>query len=376
MTSNHSIHVLQVLSRFVNSSGVSSVLMNYYRKLDKSKVQFDFLYFNKADENLIKEVEKMGGKVFYVSKPTLSRCSIGAWDKFFSIYGSKYDIVHNNQIFLNGFLAYFVKKYTHAKLVMHEHASQWGNRPSARIRNYLLTISSFQFADAYFACSSKAYNFAFNRVENLFKSKESYIMNNAINLQDFDYNPEIRQQMRRKWGISDKSFVIGHVGRFELEKNHIFLLKIFKEFLLLNPGAVLLLVGDGSLKEQIINESKRLKIFDNVIFAGKHQDIYNYYQMMDVFVLPSKFEGLGMVCVEAEAAGLPVFCSAEVPKIVNIVNCHYLSLNDSPKLWAQAVLSSLSYHRESTIHQMKGTIFDINYEVNKLVKEYYRILGR
>ncbi|UEA72430.1 glycosyltransferase [Acidaminococcus fermentans DSM 20731] len=368
--------MLQVLSGFVNSGGVSSVLMNYYRKLDKSKVQFDFLYFNKADENLIKEVEKMGGKVFYVSKPTLSKCSIGAWDKFFSIYGSKYDIVHNNQIFLNGFLAYFVKKYTHAKLVMHEHASQWGNRPSARIRNYLLTISSFQFADAYFACSSKAYNFAFNRVENLFKSKESYIMNNAINLQDFDYNPEIRQQMRRKWGISDKSFVIGHVGRFELEKNHIFLLKIFKEFLLLNPGAVLLLVGDGSLKEQIINESKRLKIFDNVIFAGKHQDIYNYYQMMDVFVLPSKFEGLGMACVEAEASGLPVFCSLEVPKIVDVVNCNYLGLNASPKTWAEAIIKYRRFQRKSTILDLSGSIFDINCEVDKLVNEYYHILGR
>lgn len=376
MKSNQPIHVLQVLSGFVNISGVVSVLMNYYRQLDKSKVQFDFLYFNKADENLIAEVEKMGGKVFYVPKPALSRCSMRAWNKFFSTYGSKYDIVHNNQIFLNGFLAYFVKKYTHAKLVMHEHASQWGNRSLAIFRNYLLTISSFQFADAYFACSQKAFDFAFNRKENLFKSKESYIMNNAIDLQTFDYAPKMRQRMRLQWGILDECFVVGHVGRFEPEKNHSFLLKIFRELLLLHPQSVLLLVGEGSLKDQIIKKSKQLGIDKKIIFAGKHQDVYNYYQMMDVFVLPSKFEGLGMVCIEAEAAGLPVFCSTEVPKLVNVVNCNFLSLNNSPKTWAKVILSSLTYHRESTVQKMSGTVFDINCEVNKLVKEYYHILRR
>ena len=376
MKSNQPIRVLQVLSGFVNTSGVASVLMNYYRKLDKSKVQFDFLYFNKADASLIDEVENMGGNVFYVPKPALSISSFRGWKKFFSVYGTKYDIVHNNQIFLNGFLAYFVRKYTHAKLVMHEHASQWGNRPIAIFRNYLLTISSFQFADAYFACSQKAYDFAFDRSENLFKSKESYIMNNAIDLQSFDYAPAIRQEMRFRWGIPSECFVIGHVGRFELEKNHYFLLKIFKDVLLLHPQTILLLVGDGSLKKQIIEDSKQMGINNKIIFAGKHQDIYKYYQMMDVFVLPSKFEGLGMVCVEAEAAGLPVFCSTEVPKLVNIVNCNYLRLNDSPKIWAKAILSSRSYCRESTIRKMSGTIFDINCEVGKLIKEYYRILGR
>lgn len=376
MKLNQPIQVLHVLSGFFNGSGIASVLMNYYRKLDRSKVQFDFLYFDKVDKNLIDEVKKMGGNVFYISKPSLTVSSIAEWNKFFSTHGKKYDIVHNNQIFLNGFLGFFVRKYTHAKLIMHEHASQWGNRPVATLRNYLLTISSFQYADAYFACSPRAFNFAFNRKENLFKSKESYIMNNAIDLQKFDYVPRIRQQMRLRWGISDECFVIGHVGRFEIEKNHSFLLKIFKELLLIHSQSILLLVGDGSLKKQIIKESENLGIDKKIIFAGEHQDIYNYYQMMDAFVLPSKFEGLGMVCVEAEAAGLPVFCSTEVPDIVNIVNCNYLSLNDLPKIWAQAILSSLSYHRESTIHQMEGTIFDINYEVSKLVKEYYRILGR
>lgn len=376
MKSNQPIRVLQVLSGFVNGSGVASVLMNYYRKMDKSSVQFDFLYFTKADQNLITEVRKMGGNVFYLPKPALSKKSFIQWKDFFSTYGSKYDIIHNNQIFLTVFLGYFTRKYTHAKLIMHEHTSKWGNRPTASIRNYLLTIASFQYADAYFACSQSAYNFAFHRKENLFQTKESYIMNNAIDLQRFDYSPAVGRRMRFQLGIPNDCFVIGHVGRFELEKNHSFLLKVFKEILVLYPKAILLLVGEGSLKNKILDESEQMGINTKIIFAGKHQNIWDYYQMMDVFVLPSKFEGLGMVCVEAQAAGLPVFCSTNVPTLVDIVNCNFLRLSDPYVLWAKSILSSRNYRRASTIPQMRGTLFDIDYEVGNLVNEYHHILRR
>ena len=113
-----------------------------------------------------------------------------------------------------------------------------------------------------------------------------------------------------------------------------------------------------------------------IIFAGKHQNIWDYYQMMDVFVLPSKFEGLGMVCVEAQAAGLPVFCSTNVPTLVDIVNCNFLRLSDPYVLWAKSILSSRNYRRASTIPQMRGTLFDIDYEVGNLVNEYHHILRR
>ena len=199
---------------------------------------------------------------------------------------------------------------------------------------------------------------------------------NAIDLKNFDFDLETRYQMRNYLKIPNDKFVIGNVSRFELEKNHSFLLRIFKELLLMHPESCLILIGDGSLKNRIIDESIKLGIYENIIFVGQQPNIYKYYQLMDTFVLPSTFEGLGMVCVEAEASGLPVICSTAVPKIVDIVNCNYLKLSDSPKIWANAILSSYTHCRKSTMDKMSGTIFDITSEVGKLVKEYYHILGR
>lgn len=370
------IRVLHILSSVINGSGVSSVLMNYYRSINRDQIQFDFLCFNKVDTSLVNEIESYGGHVYLVKKPGFSIQSFQSWKLFFEKYGMQYDIIHNNQIFLTSFIKFFTYKYTNAKLVMHEHASQWGNRPIASIRNYLLTVSSYGFADAYFACSKLAFEFAFERKENFFRKKPSYIMNNAIDLKKFDYNPNIRQNMRRRYKIPNGAFVIGHVGRFELEKNHMYLLLIFQEVIKRFPKAFLILIGNGSLQEQVIQRAKELGLEKQIIFTGEVRNVSDFYQMMDAFVLPSKFEGLGMVCVEAEAAGLPVFCSDAVPSLVNIVNCSFLDIHAMASIWAKKILLSRKFVRESTFFKMQNSIFDINSECQKLVDEYHSLVGR
>lgn len=370
------IRILHVLSNVVNGSGVSNVLMNYYRNIDKEQIQFDFLCFNNVDTTLADEIKSYGGHVYLVKRPSFNRQSFQSWNKFFEKYGMQYDIVHNSQIYLTSFVKYFTYKYTKAKLIMHEHATQWGNRPTASLRNYLLTISSYGFADAYFACSRPAFEFAFQRKENFFKNKPSFIMNNAIDLKKFDYDVNIRKVMREYFKIPDGAFVIGHVGRFELEKNHLYLLRVFQEVLNRCPNSVLLLVGNGSLQSKVIQKTKEMGIRDRVIFAGEVSNVSDFYQLMDVFVLPSKFEGLGMVCVEAEAAGLPVFCSNVVPSLVNIVNCSFLDIHDTASSWAGKIMAARKFERKSTLFKMQNSIFDIHQECQKLENEYHFLIGR
>ena len=193
---------------------------------------------------------------------------------------------------------------------------------------------------------------------------------------DFTWNPKVREKYRHDLGI-ETCFVVGNVARFEEQKNHDYLLKIFSEILKIKPDSKLLLIGRGSLESRIHDAAKQLKIDDSIIYLGVRDDVNSLLQAMDVFVLPSLFEGLGIVYVEAQAAGLPCFASADVvPQEVCITDLmHYISLNENPEIWAKYIVDHYvnDKNRRNTSSEIIAAGFDIESTAKELCSFYREI---
>ncbi|MEK2470423.1 glycosyltransferase [Tetragenococcus halophilus] len=207
----------------------------------------------------------------------------------------------------------------------------------------------------------------------VYKNKVT-IINNGIDIERFSYNEGTRHSLRKELGLEGK-FVLGHVGRFSDEKNHKFLIETFFRITQIYPRSILLLIGEGSLKPNIENKITELKLTENVIFLGLRDDVNQVMQAMDSFVLPSLFEGLGIVAIEAQAAGLPCYVSKGVPKEVDITDLiTYISLNKSPEHWAQEIVKKKDSSSRSLYSKtIKSKNYDIVDTVKKLENFYYDI---
>ena len=190
---------------------------------------------------------------------------------------------------------------------------------------------------------------------------------NAIDTEKYRFNPEIRDEVRCSLGIQDK-FVIGHIGRFVYQKNHDFLIDIFNEVHKQNHNAVLLIIGVGILLHDVKSKVHRLGLDNAVMFLGVRQDAYKFYQAFDVFLLPSRYEGLGIVAIEAQTSGLPVICSDNVPQETKISNnIFYLSINNNLMKWTNITLNVLNKNR---IIEIRTDIFDIFKQAYNLEQRY------
>ena len=221
-------------------------------------------------------------------------------------------------------------------------------------------------ATDFFACSEEAGEFMFGK----HPQKEIKILVNAIEADKYAYDPEIRSMVRMREGIND-FYVVGHVGRFVPVKNHEKLLEIFIEILKQKKNAILMLVGKGELENVIKEKAAALKISDKVYFMGSRDDVHELMQAMDLFILPSKYEGFGMVLLEAQTSGLPCLATAgAVPKKVQISpQLKYVALEECAKLWADAGLSMVE-DRRSYSKEAKEKGYDIENEMNKLIDFY------
>jgi glycosyltransferase EpsF len=217
----------------------------------------------------------------------------------------------------------------------------------------------------YFTCSDKATAWMFSKRT---QRKKSIIrINNSVDINKYSYSELIRDKKRLEMNLST-NFVIGHIGRFVYQKNHVFLLRVFKEVLKRCPKAILFLIGKGFLTLKIKNKAMELGIVENIIFLDSSSVINEYMQMFDIFILPSKFEGLPLVGIEAQSVGLPCIFSDAVSKETDITgNCNFLSLNEKPDIWAEKVLAlKETFIRVdcSSIVKQKG--FDIESSAKKL----------
>ena len=361
------IRVLQIIGDVVGG-GVETVIMNYYRNIDKTKIQFDFVVHKGALPQYIAQVKKYGGKVYEITSYK-SNILKYTYEIYKIIKENNYEIVHSNMNSLSGF-PLFAAYLAGAKVrILHNHTTDNPAEGIRTIAKRILRPFARLFANQYWACSKLAAEWMYGK--NAIINSKITIINNAIDLEKFKFNKEKRERLRKELGL-ENSFVIGHVGRFMKQKNHEFLIDIFNEVLKQKNNAKLLLIGDGNLKSLIEAKVQNLGIEKAVIFLGNRNDVADLYNAMDVFILPSLYEGLPVVGVEVQANGLPFICSDKVTdEILLTDNIKLLSLRQRKTEWCDAILNT---ERKEIVNNEDILLknFDIKSESRKLENLYLK----
>ncbi|NFS12411.1 glycosyltransferase family 1 protein [Clostridium botulinum] len=353
---------------FAYGGGISNVIMNYYRAIDKSDMKIDFVACKDIDRNLKNELECNGSKVYHLNsrmkkpfKYILNLIKI--------IKNGKYDIVHAHGNSCTLALEMYSAKKGGAKVrIPHSHNSTCDYTILHRM---LRKIFDASYTNA-FACGKKAGEWLYN-------GKPFDVINNGIDIEKFKYNSEIREKYREKYRLCDKK-VIGHIGHFSYQKNHDFLIKIFKELYKLDNKYRLLLIGDGELRSSIEQKINDLGLNDFVIFTGKSFEVPQLLQAMDILIMPSRFEGLPLTLIEAQASGLTCFVSDVVSNEVAITSLiKFLSLEKSPKEWAERINSMQIINRIKIKEFIYSKIVDSGYSIKenainfkKMYKKYLK----
>ena len=353
------IRILHIVT-YMGRGGLETMLMNYYRAIDRAKVQFDFLTHRDFRADYDDEIEALGGKIYRL--PNLnpfSRSYLGALDRFFREH-PEYRIVHSHLDCMSAIPLKAAKKHGVPVRIGHAHNS---NQP--RDAKYLLKLFYKRMiagqATQLFACSEEAGRW-------MFGNADFRVLNNAIDAGKYAFDADIRSTVRHELGLPADALVVGHVGRFDPQKNHRFLVEIFEK---MPEDARLLLVGDGVLRPDVEQQAEALGIRDRVLFTGVRTDVDRLLQAMDVFLMPSLFEGLPVSIVEAQAAGLPCLISDKVPiecKKTDLVT--QIPLDASPAEWTKAVVSAAKTPRRDTLEQIREAGFDIRANAEWL-QNYY-----
>ena len=364
------VHVL-VLDTVMDRGGAEAMIMNYMRNINRDIIKFDFLTnrdYRAANED---EIESLGGKVYHM-------CPMypGKFHRYkkevreFLKEHPEYKIIHSNLEERSYLPLKVAKKMGVPVRISHSHNRPLGINPKLIVRYYFRFMLKF-YNTHMFACGEEAGDWLYGK-----KNRDNVtIMNNAVDANQYRYNPEVSKEMKEQLGIEGKK-VIGHVGRFFPQKNHDFLIDIFNEIYKKDKDTVLLLVGGGelddALKNQIKEKVKKLGLEDAVQFLGVREDVDRVVQTFDVFLLPSLFEGLPVTMVEAQAAGLQCVISDKVPIQCDLTgNVWVVPLEESPEKWADVVLDkAYNFEKRDTYQQIADAGFDIKSQA-KWLKEFY-----
>lgn len=361
-----SIRILQIVSSLNQGSGILQVVLNWHRNIDRTQIQFDYLYFTEMPINCKKEIESLGGKCYKLPYPSFLKpwIFISAVKQFFKTH--KYNNIHSHVIHLSFFFYPIAKFYGVKNIIHHSHTTKWSDKFLNGLRNRILFFFASSFITKKLACSDLAGKFLFK--------KDYVVINNGVDVEKFKFNQEIRNKVRKELDVENK-FVISNIGRFEIQKNYPFLIEIFSELCKQYKDAVLLLVGDGSLRKQIEKQVQDFCLANSVKFLGVRSDITNIYQAIDILVMPSFYEGLPVVGVEAQASGLPCLFSNTISKDVLICNSKQLSLKLSSKQWAKEILKYKNFIRKNESKVIKEKCFDIKGTTRKIQDIYLQLNG-
>jgi glycosyltransferase involved in cell wall biosynthesis len=353
----------------MHRAGLETMLMNYYRHIDRTKIQFDFLTHRPDKDDYDEEILSLGGKVYYAPRlyPQNLPTYFKYMDKFFKEH-PEYKIMHSHIDAMSYLPLKAGKKAGIPVRIAHSHNTSIDKDMKYWLKMYYRSCITSVATD-YLACGQEAGKF-------LFKNEKFEVIPNSIETESFLYNEQIRKYKREELGIKDE-FVIGHIGRISYQKNHKFLVKIFKELVKLNPKSLLILIGVGEKEDEIKKQVVDLGLNEKVRFLGKRQDVNELYQAMDVFVMPSFFEGVPVVGVEAQYAKLPCFFSDKVPKEVGFSEqTYFISLDASPNDWAKEILSRSSSISSRSMLKIDSHRYDIKCTNKLLMNKYLRLFEK
>lgn len=352
------IRVLHIFNELSND-GNCHFVMNYYRYIDRTKIQFDFLVSTPDKGYFEDEIISMGGRVYHITpKRHLIR---NLYETSSVVRKNHYDIVHRHTGNAIAYLDLRAAKIGGAKhLIIHSHNNLAGNMLSHNLSKRL-----FVFDCTRLACSREAGEF-------LFGNKSFEVIPNAIECSKFAYSKEKRGKLRRELGIIESKKVIGHVGRFEEQKNHKKLLEIFAAYSHQNTDSLLICVGDGSLIKNMKEYTGELGINERVLFLGSRADIPELMCVFDCFLFPSLYEGFGIVLLEAQASGLPCVVSDRVPKEVDLTgSIAFVSLESGVEQWVEKIEEALKEkERQNGCRKVVAAGYDLQSSAKDVQKFY------
>lgn len=363
------LQVVQVLGR-MDRGGAETMVMNLYRQVDKSKIQFVFVVHTNDRCSYDEEIENLGGIIYHVPRYNGKNHFVYKkwWENFFAGH-PQYKILHSH-IRSTASIYLPIAKKNGVATIVHSHSTSNGSGFAALVKKMMQYPIRYE-ADYFFGCSQIGGEWLFGK--KIVKSDRYYILQNAINIEDYDLNSDIRNKVREQFGI-EKKLVFGHVGRLHEAKNHMFLLELFAVISEDNPNSILLIIGDGELRGQIEKKIKERHLEDKVLMLGARSDVPELLFAMDVFLFPSKWEGLPISVVEAQAAGLPCFISDKVTKEVGVSELvHYLSIDQGYQIWMKE-LQAADLRRKNVKNSIKKAGFDIKETSNWLTLFYQEIM--
>ena len=362
------IRVLHIFGA-LNPGGVELLVMNIYRCIDREKIQFDFALTNGVKSFFDDEVLSLGGRIFYFDK---SKSMMRNLSQIFETKGP-FKVMHSHLYFYSGAILRNAKKHNIPVRIAHAHNTSFGQVYTLKRRAYewLMRKLILQNATDLLGCSADACKFVFG--DDCMNDPRCAVMCNGFDVDAFAYNKQKGDAIRKQYGIEDK-LVVGHVGRFEDQKNHTQLVEQFAAIKKRREDAVLLCVGRGSLMTEIREKCERLGISESVIFAGAQKDTPSYYSAMDVFLFPSLYEGLGSVLIEAQANGLRVVTSKTVvPDDIDVTgSATFVPLEASADVWADAVLAASVRITDSSANVKVKELYDIKSVTENLCRIYLR----
>ncbi|KRL94205.1 glycosyltransferase family 1 protein [Levilactobacillus hammesii] len=349
--------------------GIETFIMNLLDRVDRSKYSIDLLLFQDVDEKFSKNIKK-ARHVFKVR--SVRHHPIGWFFDIIKFYFThKYDIVHANECSAKTFLyCWPIIFQKNVRFIVHSH----NGSDSGKFMHFFMRPIQQIFTTDRWSCSTEASKWMFGKE---FMNKYHVVdIKNGIDVSKYRFSKTIRDNYRNRLHVDSNTVVVGSIARLEEQKNHAFLLKIFKNYLDRNPNSLLLIAGEGSLKKQLVNETGDLGIKSRVKFLGNRNDIPNLLQAMDILMMPSLYEGMPFIGMEAQAAGIPIVASDSVDHDLNITNqVTFLKLSDPVSVWCDQMNSSLKNSVDREDFELFKSCFLkegylISYTIDKIEKEY------
>ncbi len=359
------VRILQVFGR-LDRGGAETMIINYYRSIDRGQIQFDFVTHFDEEGAYEAEILRLGGRIFRL--PRFVGYNIvayqRAWQRLLREH-TEWRTIHIHIFTIAGVILPVAKRCGVTRRIVHCHIAHQKFSALYYFVNGVLKTLANKYATHRLACGDEAGRYYFGK-------RDFTVMNNAIDARKFVFNSDTREAKRKELNIEDK-FVIGHIGRFNEQKNHPFIVDIFREVHAQNSNARLLLIGDGEpIMSQMKQRVAEAGLSDSVIFTGSRPDVAELMQAMDVFLFPSLWEGLGIVAIEAQAAGLHTLVSDGVPDEAMITElAHKISLQQSAEYWAQEVLKyNNNYPRQDMFAQIRNAGYEVTENIAWLERFY------
>lgn len=368
------IKVLQVIGG-LRIGGAEKVAVDLWQSIDKTKFEFHYLVYGNEQGGYEELVKQLGGKVIHMQRPSGLRINFCKSLIDIMKKNGPYQIVHSHLLFHSGTVLEAAEKAGVPIRIAHSHSTQNIAKSNEKILNrwlqkiyqYKMRNKINKYSTIKLACGKRAGEYLYGK--EVFQ-KEGIYLRNRIEVDKFGYNMETRKKMREKLGLN-KKMVYGHIGHLDEVKNHNFLLDVY-EIISKKEDSVLLLVGDGELKEKLQDKARKLNIENKVFFLGNRNDVNELLQAIDIVIMPSFFEGFPLSLIEAQASGVKIFAADTITKEVNITKTiTYLPLERGANFWADVILKNNEYCRKTAVNILKKRGYDIG-TLGKDLEDIYK----